>query len=100
MAEGLKSGNSNDGPRLLDDSGDHVRVRTSYVRGVRLENRLRLTPFVSSNLTLSGILMSKLTTIVQAYKKKIEVQQVKTAALQSQAESQRLQAADMERPVK
>jgi hypothetical protein len=54
MAEGLKSGNSNDGPRLLDDSGDRVRVRTSYVRVVRLENRLRLTPFVSSNLTLSA----------------------------------------------
>jgi hypothetical protein len=52
---------------------------------------------VSSNLTLSAILMSKLTTIVQAYKKKIEVQQVKTAALQSQAESQRLQAASQER---
>jgi hypothetical protein len=42
-------------------------------------------------------LMSKVTTIVQAYKKEIEAQQVKAAELHSQAESQRVQAANQER---
>ena len=40
--------------------------------------------------------MSKLTIIVQAYKKELEAQQVKAAQLQSLAESQRAQAANQE----
>ena len=38
----------------IGNDGDCVRVRTSYVRVIRLENRVWLTPFVSSNLTRSA----------------------------------------------
>ena len=38
----------------IGNDGDCVRVRTSYVRVIRLENWLRLTPFESSNLTRSA----------------------------------------------
>jgi len=38
----------------IGNDGDCVRVPTSYVRVIRLENRLRLTPFESSNLTRSA----------------------------------------------
>lgn len=42
-------------------------------------------------------LATNLTTIVQAYKKEIEAQQVKAAELQSQAAAQRAQAANQKR---